>query len=77
MRTATSKLAAAPAEARLSDKLNFALRAQIAAAQRRFESSASDATSALAGLTAAVPLLVALATVLVLIGFRPRINEYR
>ena len=70
-------LAAAPAEARLSDKLNFALRAQIAAAQRRFESSASDATSALSGLTAAVPLLVALAAVLVLIGFRPRINEYR
>jgi hypothetical protein len=70
-------LTAAPAEAALSDKLNAALKAQIDVAQRRFANSASDATSALSGLSVAIPLLTALAAVLVLIGFRPRINEYR
>jgi hypothetical protein len=60
-----------------SDRLSAGLAAEIAAAQRRFEHDAGDATSALSGLSIAIPLLAALAAVLALLGLRQRINEYR
>jgi hypothetical protein len=70
-------LAAAPAEAALSTRLDTDLQTQIGAAQRRFTSSAGSATSDLSGLGLATALMVAAAAALVLIGLRPRINEYR
>jgi len=60
-----------------ADRLSAGLFAEIAAAQRRFEHDAADATSALSGLSIAIPLLAALAAVLALFGLRQRINEYR
>jgi hypothetical protein len=59
------------------DRLSGNLTAQISAAQRRFTHDAGDATSALAGLSIAVPALTALAAALALLGLRQRINEYR
>jgi hypothetical protein len=60
-----------------ADRINANLAAQTAAAQARFSSSASDATSALSGLSIAIPVLTILAAALVLFGLRKRINEYR
>jgi hypothetical protein len=60
-----------------ADRINANLKAQAAAAQARFSSSATDATSALTGLSIAIPVLTVLAAVLVLFGLRRRINEYR
>jgi hypothetical protein len=60
-----------------SDRLSARLAAEIAGAQRRFEHDAGNATSALSGLSIAIPLLALLAAVLALLGLRQRINEYR
>ena len=59
------------------DHLTADLVGQVAAAQSRFERAASDATSALNGLSLAIPLVIVIATVLTLIGFRLRGIEYR
>ncbi|MEA2197801.1 MAG: hypothetical protein QOJ25_1852, partial [Solirubrobacteraceae bacterium] len=59
------------------NRLSADLRGRIGAAQRRFERSASDATSALAGLSVGGLVLTVLAGVLALFGLRMRINEYR
>jgi hypothetical protein len=58
-------------------RLNFDLQAQTNAAQARFESQASDATSALAGLEIAIPVLAGAAVLLALVGLRRRAGEYR
>ena len=50
---------------------------QIHAAQARSSDAAADATSALDGLSFAIPLITVLAAVLALFGLRQRINEYR
>lgn len=60
-----------------ADSVNREFDARIAAAQRRFERSAGDATSALAGVTLGSTLLVALAAGLAMAGLQQRINEYR
>jgi hypothetical protein len=67
----------APDAGDISDRLGRGLQTRIAAAQNRFQSSAADASSALSGLGLAIPLITALAAVLVLLGLRQRINEYR
>jgi len=51
--------------------------AQTNAAQARFASQASDATSALAGLKIAIPVLAVAAALLALVGLRQRADEYR
>jgi hypothetical protein len=53
------------------------LDAQIGAARGRFTRAAADATSALDGLSFAIPLITVLAAVAALLGLRQRINEYR
>jgi len=60
-----------------ADRLSRNLSEQIAASQTRFVSAAGAAGAAVDGLTAAIPLLSALAAVLTLGGLRQRINEYR
>jgi hypothetical protein len=67
----------APAAGAISDRLSQRLEARIAAAQQLFTRSAADASSALSGLSLAIPLITALAAVLALLGLRQRINEYR
>lgn len=64
-------------ELSLSDTVNSELVADITAAQRRFESAASEAGSALGGLWLAIPLLSALSAVLALWGVAQRLGEYR
>ena len=73
----SNAIAAAPTASAASDQLGTNLSDQIRAAQGRFTRSAADATSSLAGLSVAIPLLIALAAVLALVGLRQRINEYR
>ncbi len=70
-------LALAPAAGAISDQLSADLGGQITAAGRRFARSAADATSALDGLSLAIPLVTVLAGTLALLGLRQRINEYR
>ncbi len=70
-------IASAPTASQISDHVTAGVTAQIAAAQTRFERSAADAGSALDGLGLAIPLVTALAAILVLLGLRQRINEYR
>jgi hypothetical protein len=70
-------IALEPNASNLSDALSKGLDARIAAAQARFTSSATDASSALSGLGLAIPLVTALAALLALLGLRQRINEYR
>jgi hypothetical protein len=60
-----------------ADQLSANLNSQIASAQARFEQSAADATSALSGLSIAIPVVFALAAVLTLVGLRLRLSEYR
>jgi hypothetical protein len=67
--------AAGPSSA--AARLNSDLQAQTNAAQARFESQASDATSALAGLEIAIPVLALAAAMLALVGLRQRAVEYR
>jgi hypothetical protein len=67
----------APQASDISERMSHGLAQQIDAAQTRFTRAAADATSSLTGLTLAIPLITALATVLMLVGLRLRINEYR
>jgi hypothetical protein len=60
-----------------SVRLSTDLESQIQAAQNRFARSASDATSALTGLSVGGAVLTVLAAGLTLLGLRRRINEYR
>jgi len=64
-------------ELSLSDALNSGLVQEISAAQRRFASAASDATSALGGLWLWIPLLSVLFAALALYGVLQRLGEYR
>ena len=57
--------------------LNSDLVAQTNYAQARFAAQASDATSALAGLEIAIPVLAAVAAILAFVGLRQRAGEYR
>ena len=59
------------------DLVSASLVAQAGAAQARFEHSAADATSALSGLSLAIPVLFVLAAGLTLLGLRQRMSEYR
>jgi hypothetical protein len=70
-------LALEPATSAISDRLSSDLGGQVQAAQERFSTAASDATSALGGLAFAIPLITVLAAVAALLGLRERINEYR
>ncbi len=67
----------APQASVISERMSHDLAQQIDAAQARFTRAAVDATSSLTGLALAIPLITALATVLMLVGLRRRINEYR
>ena len=69
--------ATSPAAAAVPARLSANLGGQIAAAQGRFASAAADATSSLAGLSVAIPLLTALAALFALAGLRQRLQEYR
>jgi hypothetical protein len=60
-----------------SDQLNATLTAQLNHAQQRFASAASDATSSLTGLAVGIPVLIAIAALLALLGLRQRLSEYR
>jgi hypothetical protein len=64
-------------EAPLSDRLNSEFATTISTAEHRFATNAHAATSALGGLALAIPLLVAAAAVLALLGLQTRVNEYR
>ncbi len=70
-------LAHEPTTARLSDRVSDDLSGQIEAAQGRFARAAADATSALNGLSVAIPVVTVLAAIAALLGLRQRINEYR
>ena len=70
-------IAASPTASQISDRVTHGVATRIAGAQTRFERSATDASSALDGLGLAIPLITALAAVLLLLGVRQRINEYR
>jgi hypothetical protein len=59
------------------DELVATLTARLNAAQQRFASAASDATSSLTGLALGIPLLIAIAALLALLGLRQRLGEYR
>jgi hypothetical protein len=61
----------------LSDRLNSDVVAQIDSAQARFTRSAHEATSAVGGLELAIPLLIAGAGLLALLGLQQRASEYR
>lgn len=60
-----------------SVSLSADLTAQADAAQARFQKEASAATSALSGLSIAIPVLAVLAAILALVGLRQRAGEYR
>jgi hypothetical protein len=60
-----------------ADRVTADLTAQVGAAQTRFEQAAADASSALDGLSVAIPLAIALAMLLTLFGLRQRALEYR
>lgn len=64
-------------EAPLAESMNRSLGSQISTAQQRFAGAAGDARSALGGLWLGIPLLVAAAGALGLIGVNQRMNEYR
>jgi hypothetical protein len=70
-------LALEPATSAISDRLSSDLGGQVQAAQERFSTAATDATSALGGLAFAIPVITVLAAVAALLGLRERINEYR
>lgn len=69
--------AASPSSAPLAGRLSSDLAHQIDAGQARFAASAADATSSLAGLSIAIPVLTLLAAGLALVGIRHRLGEYR
>jgi CHASE3 domain sensor protein len=64
-------------ELRLADDIRRTLDRLITASQRRFETAAADARSAIAGLWIAIPLLTCAGVLLGLYGVRVRLNEYR
>jgi hypothetical protein len=70
-------IATAPNASKISDRVSAGVTTRIAAAQERFTANAADASSDLGGLNLAIPLITTLAAVLVLLGLRQRINEYR
>ncbi len=70
-------LALEPGTSAISDRLSSDLGGQVQAAQDRFSTAATDATSALGGLAFAIPVITVLAAVAALLGLRERINEYR
>ena len=61
----------------VSDRVTADLTAQGGAAQVRFEQAAADASSALDGLSVAIPVAIVLAMFLTLFGLRQRALEYR
>jgi hypothetical protein len=69
--------ALSPQATNASAALDTALDQQIGAAQKRFTHAAGDASSAVSALTIAIPALTVLALVLVVIGLRQRLEEYR
>jgi hypothetical protein len=77
--TAANNLAAGSASGAHSpaDRVSADLTAQVAAAQTRFEQAASDASSALDGLSIAIPVAIVLAMFLTMFGLRQRALEYR
>jgi hypothetical protein len=76
--TANSEAVAAAADPNSpSDRLSAALTARTNAAQQRFATSASDATSSLTGLAVGIPLLIVLSALLAVLGLRQRLGEYR
>ena len=77
--TATSRARSpsSPTTSASSDRLSSDLGGQVQAAQDRFSTAATDATSALGGLAFAIPVITVLAAVAALLGLRERINEYR
>jgi flagellar basal body-associated protein FliL len=60
-----------------ADRVTTDLTAQIRTAQGRFEQAADDASSALDGLSVAIPVAIVLAMFLTLFGVRQRALEYR
>jgi len=64
-------------QAAVADQVDAGFQREIAAAQGRFDRSASTATSALARAWLAVPLAALLAAILVAYGLQLRIKEYR
>jgi hypothetical protein len=70
-------IAASPTASNISDRVSAGVSRRIATAQERFTTNAADASSNLSGLGLAIPLITALAAVLVVLGLRQRINEYR
>jgi hypothetical protein len=72
-----STLAASTDSALITDRLRDELANQIDAANSRFASAASDATSSLSTLSIAIPGLTVLVAVLSMIGLRARLGEYR
>jgi len=61
----------------VSKGLDDALTAGIASAESRFYSSTSDARADLMGLSWGLPIICAACVLLLLIGLRPRLREYR
>lgn len=70
-------LASSPQAAAIAEAPNRMLVNQTAAAQQRFARNAANATGSLSGLTVVLPMLTVLAAVLVLLGLRQRLEEYR
>jgi hypothetical protein len=66
-----------PSKATPAETLHANLQTEIDAAHRRFVSAAADATSSVSGLSIAVPVLIAIAAALALLGLRQRLGEYR
>jgi hypothetical protein len=69
--------ATGPGATTVTSGLTADLNGQIAAAQRRFSDDARTATSSLAGLAIAIPVLTAVAAILAVLGLRRRLQEYR
>ena len=64
-------------EADTADRLDEALRNEIAAARERLDDNAADARRRFRGLAAAVAAAAVLAAVLAVVGLQRQIREYR
>jgi hypothetical protein len=64
-------------ETGLGDQLNQRFSAQIAGAQRRFETHADDSRSAMSGLAFGIPVLLVVCAAFALFGIQKRVDEYR
>jgi hypothetical protein len=71
------KLSSSPRSDAIVSDLSSNLAGQVANADVRFKRAAAQATSAMTGLTVAIPLLTLLAASFALIGVRKRLWEYR